>query len=239
MQPHRALAVAHRGDPYRHRENTLPSLRSAQRAGADVVEIDVRVTADGVPVLLHDATLHRLWGVDRPVAAATCAEVRRLGLPTLSEALDALEARVMIDLSDPVTARAAVAEARLRGAGRRVYYCGALSALAAVRAEDADAEIALTWKRTAPPPPALLRDLRPAWINMPFGLVDRALVERVHEEGRRVGVWTVDAPPTMALMLRLGVDAVTTNRIGALLRLLARRSPGRFRRGRSGGDGMG
>ena len=47
-------AVAHRGDPYRVRENTIDSLRSALQRGADAVEIDVRLTRDGVPVLLHD-----------------------------------------------------------------------------------------------------------------------------------------------------------------------------------------
>ena len=62
--------VGHRGDPYRVRENTLPSLRSAIERGADAVEIDVRLTRDGVPVLLHDASLKRLWGHDRPLAAA-------------------------------------------------------------------------------------------------------------------------------------------------------------------------
>lgn len=69
-------AVAHRGDPYRVRENTLPSLRSAIGRGADAVEIDVRLTRDGVPVLLHDATLDRLWDHDRPLASLTWDEVR-------------------------------------------------------------------------------------------------------------------------------------------------------------------
>ena len=56
MGPMRTVtAVGHRGDPYRVRENTLASLRSALEQGADAVEIDVRLTRDGVPVLLHDA----------------------------------------------------------------------------------------------------------------------------------------------------------------------------------------
>lgn len=68
MDTPRALtAVAHRGDPYRHRENTLDSLRSALERGADAVETDVRLTRDGVPVLLHDETLKRLWQHDRPL----------------------------------------------------------------------------------------------------------------------------------------------------------------------------
>ncbi len=71
-------AVAHRGDPYRFRENTIDSLRSALEQGADAVEIDVRLTRDGVPVLLHDATLKRLWERDRPLAVLSAAEVRGL-----------------------------------------------------------------------------------------------------------------------------------------------------------------
>ncbi|MFC5721115.1 glycerophosphodiester phosphodiesterase [Streptomyces gamaensis] len=86
----RFTAVAHRGDPYRHRENTLPSVRSALRAGAGAVEIDVRLTRDRVPVLLHDATLERLWGAGRRLDAVTAEELRDLtggGVPTLREAL--------------------------------------------------------------------------------------------------------------------------------------------------------
>ncbi|TXS06587.1 hypothetical protein EAO73_11150 [Streptomyces sp. col6] len=95
-------AVAHRGDPYRARENTLSSIRSALERGADAVEIDVRVTRDGVPVLLHDATLDRLWGHDLRLDRLTHQELTELtagGVPTLREALLAAGAhRVMVDL---------------------------------------------------------------------------------------------------------------------------------------------
>ncbi|MBT3155657.1 glycerophosphodiester phosphodiesterase, partial [Streptomyces sp. CHD11] len=95
-------AVGHRGDPYLARENTLPSIRSALERGADAVEIDVRVTRDGVPVLLHDATLERLWGHGRRLDRLDHAELEELtggGVPTLREALLAVGAhRVMVDL---------------------------------------------------------------------------------------------------------------------------------------------
>lgn len=95
-------AVAHRGDPYRARENTLPSIRSALERGADAVEIDVRVTRDGVPVLLHDATLQRLWGHDLRLDRLSHEELTELtggGVPTLREALLAAGThRLMIDL---------------------------------------------------------------------------------------------------------------------------------------------
>jgi glycerophosphoryl diester phosphodiesterase len=58
----RPLAIGHRGAPTVATENTMPSIDAAIDAGADLVEIDVRLTRDGAPVLLHDRTLKRLWG---------------------------------------------------------------------------------------------------------------------------------------------------------------------------------
>ncbi len=59
--------VAHRGWPRRYPENTLLSLERALDAGAEFVEFDVQMTADGVPVLLHDADLRRMAGADLKV----------------------------------------------------------------------------------------------------------------------------------------------------------------------------
>ncbi|WP_420174463.1 inositol monophosphatase family protein [Luteococcus sp. OSA5] len=59
--------VAHRGDSESARENTPAAFRSAVEGGADVVEIDIRTSRDGVSVILHDATLLRLWGVPHRV----------------------------------------------------------------------------------------------------------------------------------------------------------------------------
>ncbi|MFI9240920.1 glycerophosphodiester phosphodiesterase [Streptomyces sp. NPDC053079] len=220
-------AVAHRGDPYVHRENTLPSIRSALRAGAGAVEIDVRLTRDGVPVLLHDATLGRLWGREVALAALTAEELRALtdgGVPTLEEALAeagaAARGRLFIDLPDPSAAAAAVAEVRASGAQERAYYCGGPAAMLKVRRADADAEIALTWTTLAPPRPSLLAEVRPHWLNYRFGLVSEELVARHHADGLLVSAWTADTRRTMRRLLRAGVDSITTNRIATLRSLL-------------------
>ncbi|MEU3461792.1 glycerophosphodiester phosphodiesterase [Streptomyces sp. NPDC006733] len=222
-----AVAVAHRGDPYRHRENTLASLRSALRAGADAVELDVRLTRDGVPVLLHDPTLKRLWGHRVPVAELTAERLRQLtagGVPTLHDALTAATkhgtGRVLLDLTDPDQAAASVAAARDAGAESRTYYCGGADAMFAVRRHDPAAEIALTWTTSALPAQALLDAVRPRWINLRFGLVDPALVGWAHERDLLVAAWTADLRRTMARLLALGVDSITTNRLDVLRGLL-------------------
>ncbi|WP_324788913.1 glycerophosphodiester phosphodiesterase [Streptomyces sp. H51] len=216
-------AVAHRGDPYRVRENTVDSLRSALGLGADAVEIDVRLTKDGVPVLLHDATLRRLWERDRPLRSLTAGEVRELtggGVPTLAEALAATDGtRVMLDLPGGPDVRAVrrvvdvVCEA---GARERVYYCADAPAMLAVRAADSSAEIALTRTTLAPPRPVLLEAIRPRWLNYRFSLVDRALAARVHRDGYLLSVWTPDTRRSMRRLIDVGVDSITTNRVDVL-----------------------
>lgn len=218
--------VGHRGDPYRVRENTVPSILSAFRRGADAVEVDVRLTKDRVPVLLHDDTLKRLWGHDRPLSSVTVNQLKELtadgphgAVPTLREALVAAGAhRLMLDLpgGDAASVREIVGTVRASGAGERVYYCAGGAAMLDVRAADPAAEIALTWNTLAPPRPVLLDVVRPRWLNYRFGLASRELVERVHRDGLLVSVWTPDTRWWMRKLIRHGVDSITTNRIDAL-----------------------
>src|SRR5688572_30548440 len=100
--PVRAGIVAHRGASFEAPENTLAALRRAWELGAESSEIDVRLSADGAVVLMHDDTTERTGAVDRAVRDQTLAELRALDvgawkapgyrgerIPTLAEALDA------------------------------------------------------------------------------------------------------------------------------------------------------
>jgi len=98
--------VAHRGYALRYPENTLPSLRAAIEAGARYIEFDVQMTADAVPVLLHDADLWRTGRLDKKIHDLTIDQVMqvevneetRLGgrfsdtrIPLLGEIVDLLQ----------------------------------------------------------------------------------------------------------------------------------------------------
>jgi glycerophosphoryl diester phosphodiesterase len=221
-------AVAHRGDPYRVRENTIGSLRAALDRGADAVEVDVRLTRDGVPVLLHDETLKRLWEHDRPLLSLSADEVRGLTdgrVPTLAQALEATDGhRLMLDLPGTREVRAArrvVDVVRECGALDRVYYCADATAMLAVREADPSAEIALTWTSLAPPRPVLLDAVKPRWLNYRFGLMDQDLADRIHADGYLISVWTPDTRRSMRRLAALGVDSITTNRVDVLCALRA------------------
>jgi myo-inositol-1(or 4)-monophosphatase/deoxyribonuclease-2 len=117
------LVVAHRTCPNDARENSLEGIAFAARAGADVVEVDARRSRDGTAVLLHDPLLLRVQHVPLHVRWLRDAQLARLRVPTLAEALDTAGAsgiRVAIDTKDPGAADAVLVAVREVGAADRV-----------------------------------------------------------------------------------------------------------------------
>lgn len=228
------LKVAHRGDPLRLRENTLPSLESSVDGGADCVEIDVRLTRDGVPVLLHDDTLRRLWGVRRPLSSVREDELEQLvgrgewRIPTLRDALDLVLGRgvaLMIDLPGRPEGRAAMDAVRACERPDQVLFTGDTAALADIRAALPDARIAMTWKKPWPPGDGLIDRVRPQYLNQRHIWVTGRGVRAAHARGLGVCAWTVDRPGRMAALASLGVDAIISNDIRTLTTTLASRAP--------------
>lgn len=110
VDPAARIVIAHRGDRVSQPENTMVALRKAVDMGADAIEFDVRMTRDGVPVLMHDAELDRTTDASGPLrdySAAQLAGVNaaaRFGdgrsasqpVPRLEEVLDAFRAIPMV-----------------------------------------------------------------------------------------------------------------------------------------------
>lgn len=221
----RPRVVAHRGLHAEAaggaRENTIAAIRAALDAGAAWIEIDVRLTRDGAVVLLHDATLQRLWGDARAIADVDLAEARELGggarrIPLLAEALEALHgtgATLLIDMDDPAPAAAAAAVVRASASDAATAWCGDPEAMRIVRAELPDAAIWMPWYAAEPPTAADLAALAPTVVNAQHLLVGAAFVEAVHALGAEVAVWTVDDPAQAAHLARIGVDSITTNEL--------------------------
>lgn len=115
------IVAAHRGFPGLFPENTLVAVRGALDRGADAVEVDVRLTRDGIPVLMHDPTVDRTTNGVGAVNSLTFEQVKRLDacskfdpalgpciVPTLKDALQAVRGRGMliIELKGPFSTSA-------------------------------------------------------------------------------------------------------------------------------------
>lgn len=226
-------AISHRGSPSRHRENTLPGIADAIAAGADLVEIDVKVTADGEVVLLHDLTLERFWGDPRRVAELDFTELAALSLDTLviPRLVDALElvsgtgCGLLIDMDAAGWAEPSlgVVQAACQDelvTADEVVWCGRSGSLQVIRDLDPDARLILSWDERdghgAPPPESVVEALRPEAYNPHWPMVTPETIAWARSLHLAFSCWTVDDPAVMRQLLALGVDAMITNDIRTL-----------------------
>jgi glycerophosphoryl diester phosphodiesterase len=113
------LTIGHRGVMGVEPENTLRSFVAAQRAGLDVIELDLHLSKDGALVVMHDAAVDRTTDGTGPIAAQTLAELRALDagdgerVPVFEEVLDAVTAPLQAEIKDTAAART-LAEVMLR-----------------------------------------------------------------------------------------------------------------------------
>lgn len=222
---------AHRGSCRSARENTVAAFVAARDLGADGVELDVHLTADGALVVHHDAEVPGLG----PIARLASAQLPDW-LPSLGEALEAcwpLQVNVEIKQDDaetgPEADKSLASElARLltsrRELSRIVVSSFSLPAIDAVRASMPSLATALLVDAPAGPMAALETARRHGHRGLhPFFLsVDEVLVKAAKASGMAIRVWTVDDPVRIAALGELDVDAVITDDVPAALRALGR-----------------
>ena len=209
----RALRLAHRGD-FRHvPENSIAALLAAvERPACDGLEFDVRLSADGVPVVIHDETLERVQGRPERVDALSAAALDDLGVPALADVLMAVGRRPFLDVElkgDPGRAAVEVlAAGRGPGLERAVvssFEPGTLEGIA---------RLAPTWRRWLnswtldATTVADALELGCSGLAVEWRALDRQPVALAVAAGLDVVSWTVQRRPTFDRLERLGVVAM-------------------------------
>jgi glycerophosphoryl diester phosphodiesterase len=217
---------AHMGCDDGFTENTIDAFAEARRLGADGVELDVRLTADGALAVHHDAEIPGHGVIAQLGVADLPAHV-----PLLADVLAVCDGMVVnVEIKnapgdpgwDPGEAVAALTAAAIEEAGwtRRVIVSSfQVPTLRAVQAADARLALGALWGFAAEVEPALAEAAASGFaaVHPFFASVDRELVERAHAMGLAVNVWTVNAPEDLRAMVAAGVDAVITDRLGDAL----------------------
>src|SRR5918994_1279248 len=181
------LRLAHRGDWRRAPENTLPALLAALKMpGCDGVEFDVRLAADGVPVLVHDETLSRVQGRPERVDEVGSRALEDAGIPSLADVLAALPHRAFLDVELKGRHDRAVVEVLAAGRGP-----GLVNAVVSSFEPD-------TLERVAGLVPTW-----PRWLNA----IDREALARARAAELKVAAFTIRRRPTRARLERLGIIA--------------------------------
>ena len=205
---------------------------------ADMIEIDLHTTRDGVIAISHDAGLGHLGGSGE-IADVTWLELQELDagdgqrVPRLDDVLDRFGAQIPFNLEIKTSDRgryvgledAAVSAAEQRGILDGVLFSSFdRKVLANVRERSAQARVGLLLS-PADPGSAIERAqaLGAEAINPHVALVNSALVEAAHGEDLAVYVYTVDDPESMQRLIDLRVDGLFTNRPDRLRELLVSR----------------
>jgi glycerophosphoryl diester phosphodiesterase len=218
-------------------QNTLAAFEKAAELGADGVELDVHLSADGIPVVIHDFTVDETTDGSGPVDHLPLAQLRELDagssfdpkfkgerIPTLEQVLATVGERLLLNIELKTTSlrdngleRAVVTQVEHHGLDDGRVLLSSFNPIALRRA-----------KRIAPHIPVgllhgpdLPLPLRQLWLA-PFvshearhpehTMVNTAYVTRAHRRGHQVNTWTVDEPDEMIRLIDLGVDCIITNR---------------------------
>ncbi len=210
------LIIGHRGASAVAPENTLTAFRSAILAGADGIEFDVRLSSDGVPVIIHDDTLFRTHGLRKRVADLRGAELDELGVPSLRELFELMADNKLLLCLEIKGSSAKLAESccelveEFAFPERVIVECFDLNVLQNLRG-----------LRTAALFDSPLRTDRSmidqalsvgaTVLALHYRLAKPKLVESARAAGLRVVVWTVDDPAWIQRAQATGIEALITN----------------------------
>ena len=213
----RPTVIAHRGASGYEYENSRAAFRRAVMLDADGIELDVHATLDGAIVVHHDPELPGFG----PIAMLTAAEARQLRirngetLPLLSEILDLVGERdVYVEVKSlPAHHDAELLRVLEAGPAPDRYAIHSFDHRIVRRLGAASAELrrGILLSSYLDDPLAAMRAVGATTLWQEWQLVDRELVDRVHEAGCAIIAWTVNEIGDLERLARLGVDGLCGN----------------------------
>jgi glycerophosphoryl diester phosphodiesterase len=206
----RPLVVAHRGDHRHAPENSLAAVSAALEAGVDGIELDVRASADGVAIVVHDASLARVQRIDARVNDLTADELAEHGVPRLTEVLELVPPEVLLDVELKEATVGAVRDAvrSVRGAHPQGLIFSSFD------------EVTLAELVAAEPGwPRWLIDRWPGGVGrasalgcsgvaLDWQVIDGSTVDTARRAGLHLMAWTVRDRATFERLAVLDVDAI-------------------------------
>jgi len=214
------LKIGHRGARAYEPENTLRSFKKALEIGVDAVELDVRKTKDNQLVVIHDADVKRTTDGKGLVSELTLAEIKTFSaekgekIPTLKEALDFLgnKVKILIELKEVGAEEKVLAAVHEKELEKNVIIVSFLEeALGKVRELDKDVETGLIYAKHKNPLKAAL-EVKAQYLVAFYRFTHTANVQKAHENGLKVIVWTVNTPEEVAEYVKKGVDGIATDK---------------------------
>lgn len=217
---HHVLKIGHRGAAGHAPENTLAAVRKGIAFGVDFVEIDIRRTADGRLVVLHDATVNRTTDGKGRIERLCLQDLEKLDagdgerIPTLAEVLKVATGKtgLMVELKIRGAAQQTVELVREAGFKNPVIYASFLhDELIHVRKADPKAPLMVLFGSLSRASVVRAIKYGSSYVGLPHNKATGPLVNSFHRAGLLVFVYTANDPDDIQRVLSLGVDGVISN----------------------------
>ena len=220
------LRIGHRGARAYAPENTIKSFEKAIEIGVDAVELDIRKTSDNELVVIHDADIKRTTNGKGLVSELTLKEIRSFSadgekIPTLDETLNFLDkkVKVFIELKEAGVEEQVLSMVRSKGLEKNVVIVSFLEdALKKVRELDNDIETGLIYAKHKNPVKAAL-ELKANYLLALYRFTHSANVQKAHENGLKMVVWTINDPEEANEYFNKGVDGIASDKPDILMQL--------------------
>ena len=213
----RPWVIAHRGYSGRFPENTMAAFAAAVDAGADMIELDVGLSADGIPMVIHDDTVDRTTAGRGPVVAHTVPELEALGVSSLEEILQRITIPINIELKRSVPADDVVALVRRLGVEDRCLFSSFdLRLLAPL-----DLPVAALLGRSLDDAVGECRACGAIACSPNVAFLQAGEVSKLNEAGLRVLPYTVNDAATMRMVIEWGAGGMFTDEPALLREMLA------------------
>ncbi len=232
---HRPPVYAHRGANHGAPENTLAAFCLAQQQGADGIEMDVKLTADGEVVVMHDQTVDRTTDGHGALRNFRLAELRRLDaggwfnrefhgerVPTLAEIFETLKGGILYDIeltnySTPLDDLPEKVQALIQKFGLAdnvmvsSFFPNNISRFSRLAPTIPGGLMALGGLAGALSRSFVGRWFAPRAVIPVYLDVTQSYLQHQHALGRRVIPWTVNQPPDVRRLVEWGVDGLITD----------------------------
>lgn len=221
----RPAIVGHRGASAHAPENTLAAFRRGIEDGAQLLECDVHLSADGQVVVMHDETIDRTAAADSPLRTGAIGDLTRAELdtvlledgekvPSLKELLEMTTVPVFIEVKIVAAAKAVAEQLRALPAGSPAAASTVISfhadALAEIR-RTTDTPVSYLVEQVGEKELATARELGAAGIGPSVKGLSLRAAEAAREAGLAVNPWTINSPEQLDVALACGVATVTTD----------------------------
>lgn len=207
--------IAHRGYPAKYPENTLSSFQAALDYNFTHVELDVHLTKDGVPVVIHDFSVERMTGVKGMVNEFSLDELQLLKIgkdekiPTLKEVLNLLkgEINILVELKQAGDLYEGLEEKVIETIYNTdtLKQCMIISfdhfSIARIKQLDKDVRVGITSSNSMPYVFPFMEEINGELLGVPFHLMTKEYDNMIREKGIDSGPWPVNTEEQMNIIL--------------------------------------